>query len=290
VQREASFRVLEGAVIATAGFITLAITSCITAFALFLSLLRLGILKPAALLGWGIFISLVSLVAALSFFGAYKNAWGADYSGAKGSLWGPISGGLLKGMAASACDLLFSGPRLLFTSCDSFGKALRLLRLDIPRVTAILLWLWERGWKATVEEVSLNFPGLNAVRILPQLRDIPGVIWLPKIHGVIILSEEFRRALASAISRDAEPASPESDFAPEDNAPVIDHEIVGWYETLGLPPFAPIREVKRRYRQLVKIYHPDAQKRDGYKAEDQIKRINAAYHNIIKNSASASKE
>jgi hypothetical protein len=262
------------------------------AFALFLSLLNLGILKPAALLRSGIFITLVSLVVALSFHGAYKNAWGPDYSGAKVSLSGVISGDLLKGMAALVCDLLFSGPRLLFTSCDSFGKALRLLRLDIPRVTGILLWLWERGWKATVEEVSLNFPGLNAVRILPQLRDIPGVIWLPKIHGVIILSEEFRRALASAISRDAEPASPESDFAPEDDAkePVIDQGIVGWYETLGLPPFAPIREVKRRYRQLVKIYHPDAQKRDGYKADDQIKRINAAYHNIIKNSASASKE
>jgi len=256
----------------------------------------MGMLGKGALLRPGIFITLVLLILAVSFLGAYKNPWGANYSGAKVDWRTPISVDLLKGVTALVCDLLFSGPRLVFTACDSFGKALRLLRLDIPQITVILLWLWERGGKATVEEVSRNFPQFNAVRVLPQLRDIPGVIWLPTLHGVIMLSEEFRRALASAISPGAEFARAEGDFSPKESeeGQSVDPEIAGWYQTLGLPPFAPIHEVKKKYRQLVKTYHPDAmseaQKRAGVKADDQIKRINAAYHNILKNSLSASKE
>jgi hypothetical protein len=299
VRGEASFRALEGLAIAIAGFITLIMTSYIAAFGLLFIGLHLGVRRWETFLHSGIFISLVLLVLAISFIGAYKNPWGVDYSGARVSWGTPISGDLLKGMTTLVCDLLFSGPRILFAACDSFGKALRLSRLDVPQVTAILLWLWERGNKATVEEVSLIFSRFNAVRILPQLRDIPGVIWLPKSHGVIFLSEEFRSALSTVIScnseyQNAEEPSSNEDTNPDEHEQDIDNEIVEWYKTLGVPPFAPLHEVKRKYRQLVKIYHPDAmsdaQKVDGDKADDQIKRINTAYHNLIKNALRSSKE
>jgi len=50
------------------------------------------------------------------------------------------------------------------------------------------------------------------------------------------------------------------------------------YAVLGLPHSASLEEVKRRYRQLSQIYHPD--KEGGY--EEAMKLLNSAYHQIVK--------
>ena len=50
------------------------------------------------------------------------------------------------------------------------------------------------------------------------------------------------------------------------------------YAILGLPHSASLEEVKRRYRQLSNIYHPD--KEGGY--EDAMKLLNNAYQQIMK--------
>ena len=50
------------------------------------------------------------------------------------------------------------------------------------------------------------------------------------------------------------------------------------YAVLGLPLSASLEEVKRRYRQLSQIYHPD--KEGGY--EEAMKLLNSAYHQIVK--------
>ena len=50
------------------------------------------------------------------------------------------------------------------------------------------------------------------------------------------------------------------------------------YAILGLPPSASLEEVKRRYKQLSRIYHPD--KEGGY--EEAMKLLNNAYEQIIK--------
>lgn len=239
VMCEVFFRMLEGLAFMTIGLATLLVTSFFSAFALFILLSRVGafldILGVQPNLSW-LGICMFLLVLLLSFHGAYKNRWGMDYSGVNVH-WGmPVSGDLLKGMTTLVCDVLFSGPRLLFAGCDSFGKSLRLLHLDIPQIAAIVLWLMERGTKATVEEVASNFPRINAVRILPQLRDIPGVIWLPKLHGVILLSVEFRTALAGVIFsnagfQEAETVSSEEDSSRSEQDRIQHAEMVGWYET-----------------------------------------------------------
>jgi len=48
------------------------------------------------------------------------------------------------------------------------------------------------------------------------------------------------------------------------------------YAILGLPHSASLEEVKRRYRQLSLIYHPD--KEGGY--DEAMKLLNNAYHQI----------
>ncbi len=47
------------------------------------------------------------------------------------------------------------------------------------------------------------------------------------------------------------------------------------YAYLGLLPGSPASEVKRRYRQLAKQYHPDANHEAS--AEDRLRALNAAY-------------
>jgi hypothetical protein len=176
------------------------------------------------------------------------------------------------------------------------ARAFRLLRLDVSQVAPIILWLWQKGAKAPTGEIYLQFPGLNTVRILPQLRDIPGVIWLPDPRGILLLSTEFRLELAKAIGKPRPiPTSPppfESESEPhreEEATPAQSDEIVAWYKTLGLPAYAPIQQVKRRYRQLAKIHHPDAlaASRGGAKdrSDETMKRINIAYQNILQHSA-----
>ncbi len=68
----------------------------------------------------------------------------------------------------------------------------------------------------------------------------------------------------------------------------VDPEIRSWYDTLDLPLFATLQEVKKRYRKLAKIYHPDAQaaNRVANKIpnDDRMKSINDAYHNILHHS------
>lgn len=50
------------------------------------------------------------------------------------------------------------------------------------------------------------------------------------------------------------------------------------YAVLGLPQNASIEQVKKRYRQLSMIYHPDRE--GGY--SEAMKRVNQAYQKIMK--------
>ena len=63
-------------------------------------------------------------------------------------------------------------------------------------------------------------------------------------------------------------------------------EILKWYETLDLPPYSSIQAVKRRYRTMAKIHHPDVmggvQETGDGRIDDKMKQINTAYENIVK--------
>jgi hypothetical protein len=201
----------------------------------------------------------------LSFRGAYMNKWGMDYSGERISLSSRISADIGRGLVNIICEILFSGPALLMTSIECAGKFLRLQRLlrkDLVEVAGLFLWLFDKGRKATVQEISAKFPVGDTIRILPLMRDIPGVIWLTYHHGVIILSSELRNRLAATLNQSLPFRGPEFEPAVEDEPSISrdysgSAEAVEWYKALDLPPFAPLTTVKRRYRQMAKICHPD---------------------------------
>ncbi|MBD0301410.1 MAG: DnaJ domain-containing protein [Tolypothrix sp. T3-bin4] len=60
------------------------------------------------------------------------------------------------------------------------------------------------------------------------------------------------------------------------------------YEILGLEPDASQVQIKRAYRQLVKIWHPDRflEQKQKQEAEEKIKSINAAYNKLKSESPS----
>jgi hypothetical protein len=61
------------------------------------------------------------------------------------------------------------------------------------------------------------------------------------------------------------------------------HIIEEHYATLELPPFTPIEDVKRAYKDLVTVWHPDRFQNNQElkcKAEEKLKRINIAYEAI----------
>jgi hypothetical protein len=197
-------------------------------------------------------------------------------------------------------EIFFGAPEQLRLCIVAFERGLHLLSCDVPRVAVLLLWLFDRRHKARVEDICAD-AAPDAVRILPQLRDISGVIWLTYHHGVIMLSPELRWEMAIALNRIPDPISvhvpPMEEIPPEPEAAFNfpgetgSAEKIGWYVTLNLPPFAPLSVVKKRYRELVKLYHPDAMAGRGPGAriasDEKIKGIIEAYNHILRNSRRA---
>ncbi len=190
ITKEALYRALEGTMFGIIGIIVLALISYVVAFGLFFVLQHVGAffsligLQESLIRPW-ILLSSFSLILLLSFVGAYRDRWGLDFSEVKTGLSQPVSFNILRGMSTLVCECLFGGPRLLFDAAESLGKVMRLMRLDVPQIALILVWLFNRKTKAGTMEIASAFPQFNIIRLLPQMRDLPGVVWLPKADGII---------------------------------------------------------------------------------------------------------
>lgn len=191
-------------------------------------------------------------------------------------------------------EIFLAGPHLLARAGESLAKLGRLSRVGVPEAASIILWLWRTGHKASAAEIAAAFPNINVVSVLPQFRDIPGIIWLLPRRGVVLLSSELREELSAFLGKPrAAPPRPEPepepgprDFDPQPEHPNYRPELLHWYAALGLPAFASIHDVKKRYRQLAKKYHPDAAVGRGglrtVQSDEAMKRINLAYSEILK--------
>lgn len=302
---EAGVQGFSGIFFAFIGLIVLAVVSVGVGFVIYAVLMEVeGALAffglTVSLRRTPLMVTLLLLVTALCFVGAHKNRFGLDYSsGEPGLEHVPVDA--MRMFLNPIWEILFAGPSLLLTAYEDLSRAARLMRLELPQVAAVVLWVFEQGGRAEVRELSRAFTGINTVRIFPQLRDLPGVIWLLDNRGVLLLSDGIRRELAALLGEPAgktrvesEPAdrgpSARAEERPRQFYPEVSEEIQAWYQTLNLPPFAPLHEVKRNYRQLVKIHHPDVAARNpnrsGRPLDERIKLINLAYHNIIKHSLS----
>jgi len=71
--------------------------------------------------------------------------------------------------------------------------------------------------------------------------------------------------------------------------PSIDEDLRKAYETLDIPPNAPLDEVRASFRDLMKVWHPDRYQQESerlrLRAEEQVKRITRAYDRIMEGAA-----
>ncbi len=288
---EATINFAGGAVFLVIGLVALIFTSVATAgIALFVLVGANGLLAcvgfSVSLFQPGLFAILFVFFLALTVLHAYRTRWGSE-SAAEVDL-----GTAFASFRSLGWEFMAAGPILLILAGQDFYRCVRLSRMDLPHVSALLLWLYDKGGRAGFAEICLAFPGLNSVRVLPQLRDLPGINWWAE-QGEISLSDDLRGIFAELLGRPSK-SSPfpgsSAHSGQHFKSPVAEAgmEIIAWYAALNLPLFAPLKQVKARYRALAKIHHPDAQSKSRAAGripdDEQMKRINEAYHNILKHS------
>jgi hypothetical protein len=286
---ESLLNLLGSAIFLAFGLVALVLTSVAGAALVFLVLisanaglaffgLAISVMRP------DFFASLVVVFLALTIFHAYVT---------RADLDAPANFDLAIGFGL-IWEIISAGPVLLVMAGQEFHRYLRLSRLDVPHVSTLLLWIYDKGGRAGFAEICFAFPELNAVRVLPQLRDLPGINWWPQ-DAEISLSEALMQTLVETLHREPKSHPFTHTYTNERHhyqKPVVevDQDIRSWYATLNLPLFANLQDVKKRYRKLAKIYHPDVHSAGSAASrisnDDQMKRINEAYHNILRNSQS----
>ena len=276
--RESLLQLASGAMLMVAGLAVLVLTYA----AILLLFFRFGLYQMNPV--WLAVLAVAFL--APSFAYAYRTRWGTEAATRLNF------GSSISSMSYFIAEILSAGPIFIVLAAQEFQKYARLSRVDIGPVSALLLWLFDEGGRASFAEISLAFPGLNVVRVLPQLRDIPGIYWWPD-EGRISIGQSLRSTLIALLRREPKRAARFVGATPKpppfaEPPPFVADETLSWYAALNLPPFATLQQVKTRYRKLAKIYHPDARARsasgNAAASDEQMKRINEAYHNILKHS------
>ncbi|MDB6058118.1 MAG: hypothetical protein JWO95_1962 [Verrucomicrobiales bacterium] len=91
--------------------------------------------------------------------------------------------------------VLFTGPRLLSWSLDSFRNA-RLISQQDTHSCAALLWLLNsRPSRVPLEEIPTILEWLNLESTMPELQKVPGVLYFPGPPAGLTLSTDLRSAI-----------------------------------------------------------------------------------------------
>jgi len=108
-----------------------------------------------------------------------------------GSNINPFAPDSVHSFAKTIASILFSGPRLVSASVQLLQKAVRLLQLDLDGCASVLALLLSRGVRVPFGEIVAAVPGLDPVAVLPQLREIDGVMFLTSEPRGLALSPEL---------------------------------------------------------------------------------------------------
>gem|GEM_PF-2356476 len=287
------YRALEGLILAGISLFIISLLTLATVMMVSLMELRPG--KTPLNASWvRIVFGCFLCNLAISFLAVRGRIFGGNHPYPKPVTLTPVFPGTGTLLIRLAIEVIASGASLLMSASESFEALLRLLRSEPDELAPFIAWLWDKQTKATFSEISFKFRQLNIVRVLTQLREMSAIVWLPDPHGVILLSEELQKELGRVFGHKTppQPEAPSEDprhSAPEEemySAEDADSEILQSYKTLGLPPFSPIDQVKKNYRQLAKVYHPDALagrgRNHGASSDEKMKLINAAYERILR--------
>ncbi|MEI6074395.1 MAG: DnaJ domain-containing protein [Verrucomicrobiota bacterium] len=182
-------------------------------------------------------------------------------------------------------EFLHAGPRL---SLDGYRHAVRgtcLFRMDYVSRADVLSYLLNKSSSVSKEELLKAFPDLNWSRLINELRQIEGILFL-RDSSRLSLTSVLRSELSQLMAQTAQSRIVED--APQPN-PVDDVQSYSPYEILGLAPDASIAEIKSAYRRRIKGCHPDRfagmDERSRQLAEEWTKALNAAYETMVARSS-----
>lgn len=157
-------------------------------------------------------------------------------------------------------DLLLCGPRCALFGWATLRRACRLCCFDVATCSSILSLLLQRGRRVPFAELTNLAPQILSRRILVQMHDIEGVVFLTEDPLGLSLTSDLREELRNAgRTRNAQRPPEFESFrnAPSSSPSHQQHPLFPYYQALGLTPGASPAEVKAAYRKCLKNCHPD---------------------------------
>jgi len=88
--------------------------------------------------------------------------------------------------------IVFTGPRLLDWSLASFRRVRRLRKMDVHSCAAVLWLALVRGKKVPYDNLAREFDWLDVDAILPELSQIPGIVFLKNPPPGLSLTQDLR--------------------------------------------------------------------------------------------------
>jgi len=98
-------------------------------------------------------------------------------------------------MARLVADVLFTGPRLVAASFAAFRQAGRLKLLDVDGIASVLTVLLAYPGRVAFDDLVARIEGLDAERVFPQMKAIPGVVFLQSPPPGLSLTPDLRAQL-----------------------------------------------------------------------------------------------
>ncbi len=103
--------------------------------------------------------------------------------------------GRYKAIVGTICWILFTGPRLLNWSIDSFRRARTTQEQDTHSCAAALWVLMSRPNRVPLDEFSGVLDWINIEATVPDLQKIPGVLYLQGPPAGLSLTSDLRSAI-----------------------------------------------------------------------------------------------
>lgn len=102
-------------------------------------------------------------------------------------------------MGRALVSFLLFGPRLTRHAVEAMQRGLRMSRIDVTACAPVVEALWRAGHRLSYAEIVQAVPGIDPVRVFPQMAEIDGVLLLRKEPAGLALQEVLKEQIDVAM-------------------------------------------------------------------------------------------